>query len=141
MIFAPLAWLCAAGAAEPPPSNPGTPWPATDSLGRVLPLSNEVGAPDPERFVGIFYFLWQSTEVRSGRPNGEPYNVAQILAQDPDALKKPDSPAWGPIGVYHYWAEPLAGYYSNDDPWVLRRPLALDPRPSPRTGRSSGRRL
>jgi hypothetical protein len=55
------------------------------------------------------------------RPDGEPYNVAQILAGIPEALKKPDSPLWGPIGVYHYWAEPLVGYYANDDPWVLRR--------------------
>ena len=122
-------WLAlAAGAclgvavmASSPASNPGTPWPATDGLGRVLPLAGEVGAPRPDRFVGIFYFLWQSTEVRSGRPDGNPYNVAQILAQDPEALRKPDSPLWGPIGVYHYWAEPLVGYYANDDPWVLRR--------------------
>jgi hypothetical protein len=104
-----------------PLSNPGTPWPATDALGRVLPVATEVGGPRADRFVGIFYFLWQSTEVRQGAPGGEPYNVAEILAQDPMALKKPESPLWGPIGVYHYWAEPLVGYYANDDPWVLRR--------------------
>ena len=102
-------------------ANPGTPWPATDALGRALPTASEVGPLKSNRFVGIFYFLWQSTEVRGGTPEGEPYNVAKILAQDPEALKKPASPLWGPIGVYHYWAEPLMGYYANDDPWVLRR--------------------
>lgn len=101
--------------------NSGMPWPATDALGRRLPLAPEVGVPKTDRFVGIFYFLWQSTEVRRGAPGGQPYDVSKILAQDPDALKKPDSPLWGPIGVYHYWAEPLVGYYANDDPWVLRR--------------------
>ncbi len=112
--------LLLAGEAAPPP-NSGTPWPATDALGRRLPLAAEVGAPRTDRFVGIFYFLWQSTEVRSGAPDGRPYDVSRILAQDPDALKQPASPLWGPIGVYHYWAEPLDGYYANDDPWVLRR--------------------
>ncbi len=102
-------------------SNPGTPWPATDALGRVVPTAAEVGPPRTNRFVGIFYFTWQSTEVRSGKPDGDPFNVAQILAQDPDALKNPASPPWGPMGVYHYWAEPLAGYYANEDPWVVRR--------------------
>ena len=121
LIFLLGSACCGAVAANTADSNPGTPWPATDGLGRVLPLATEVGVPRPDRFVGIFYFLWQSTEVRAGAPGGEPYNVAQILAQDPDALKKPGSPLWGPIGVYHYWAEPLFGYYANDDPWVLRR--------------------
>lgn len=109
-----------ANEAAPAPS-PGTPWPATDALGRRLPLAPEVGGPKADRFVGLFYFLWQSTEVRRGTPDGQPYDVSKILAQDPEALKKPDSPLWGPIGVYHYWAEPLVGYYANDDPWVLRR--------------------
>ncbi|MBK9138899.1 MAG: hypothetical protein IPM17_09075 [Verrucomicrobia bacterium] len=101
--------------------NPGSPWPATDGLGRAVPTATDVGAPRTNRFVGIFYFLWQSTEVRVGRPDGQPYDVAKILAADPRALEKPDSPLWGPIGVYHFWAEPLVGYYANDDPWVLRR--------------------
>lgn len=103
------------------PLNPGTPWPARDGLGRELPLSAEVGPPKADRFVGIFYFLWQSAEVRAGTPGGDPYNVASILARDPAALEKPASPLWGPVGVYHYWAEPLLGYYANTDPWVISR--------------------
>lgn len=106
---------------EPAGANPGTPWPATDALGRPVPTAVEVGPPKPGRFVGIFYFTWQSTEIRQGRPDGRPFNVAEIFAQEPDALRKPASPLWGPIGVYHFWAEPLLGYYANDDPWVLRR--------------------
>lgn len=104
-----------------PAGNPGLPWPATDNLGRPVPMAQEVGPPRTNRFVGMFYFLWQSTEVRQGSPDGEPYNVTKILAADPGALAKPGSPLWGPIGVYHYWAEPLLGYYANDDPWILRR--------------------
>ncbi len=43
----------------------------------------------------------------------------------PDALHRPDSPLWGPRGMYHYWAEPLYGYYFSADPWVLRRHAQL----------------
>jgi hypothetical protein len=104
--------------------NPGVPWPATDALGRSLPLSEETGAPKPDRFVGIFYFL-----THDGLPKNpamaEPYNVAHILAANPAAAAKPQSPPWGAIGTSHYWGEPLFGYYNSADPWVLRRHAQL----------------
>ena len=101
--------------------NPGVPWPATDGLGRALPTPDEVGPPKPDRFVGIFYFLWHNEPDNKSPAWDGPYDVARILAKDPDALKKPDSPLWGPIGTSHYWGEPLYGYYLSTDPWVLRR--------------------
>ncbi len=121
-----LIVLCVAAAARADDGgNPGTPWPATDALGRRLPLADEVGPPKQGRFVGIFYFLWHND--RGGRsPHwNAPYDVSRILAEDPEALKKPDSPLWGPIGTYHYWGEPLYGYYLSTDPWVLRRHAQL----------------
>ena len=103
------------------PINPGTPWPATDALGRAVPTSPEVGPPRRDRFVGIFYFLWLN-ERRNRAPQYEgPYDVSKILARDPDVLRKPDSPLWGRMGQAHYWGESLYGYYLSDDPWVLRR--------------------
>lgn len=115
----------AAAATNVAPSNPGTPWPATDALGRTLPLAAQVGPPRSDRFVGIFYFLWLNE--RGGKsPNWDgPYDIARILAKDPDALTKPTSPLWGPIGMYHYWGEPLYGYYHSTDEWVLRRHAQL----------------
>ncbi len=105
--------------------NPGLPWPATDGLGRSLPLAAEAGPSQPERFVGIFYFLWLNNEGgKSPNWNG-PYDVSKILAADPEALKKPDSPLWGARGMYHFWGEPLYGYYLSQDPWILRRHAML----------------
>jgi len=106
-------------------SNPCTPWPATDALGRKLPMPAEVGAPRPDRFVGIFYFLTHSGDFSRSPGGYGPYDVAKILAQDPGAAKKPDSPLWGTIGTSHYWSEPLYGYYRSTDPWVLRRHAQL----------------
>jgi hypothetical protein len=127
--LATVAYLIGATAAfaqtGPAAINPGTPWPATDALGRKLPLSDEVGPPQPNRFVGIFYFLWHNQrEGKSPHWDG-PYDIARILAKDPAAREKPASPLWGPIGMYHYWGEPLYGYYHSADPWVLRRHAQL----------------
>jgi len=92
-----------------------------DALGRKLPTPAEAGPPRPERFVGIFYFLWLN-ERHNRSPNWEgPYDVARILQADPEAIHKPDSPLWGAIGTSHYWGQPLYGYYLATDPWVLRR--------------------
>jgi hypothetical protein len=99
--------------------NPGVPWPATDALGRCLPVGAEVGPPRAGRFVAIFYFLWH--EQRGPKV----YDVSRILAADPKAMSMPESPLWGPFGIAHYWGEPLFGYYRSDDPWVLRRHAAL----------------
>ncbi len=109
---------------EPPPVSI-LPMPATDGLGRRLPMPGEVTGPRPNRFVGMFYFLWHDN--RGGkRPDGDgPYDVSKILAIDPDAVHHPSSKLWGPIGLYHYWAEPLYGYYLSSDPWVIRRHARL----------------
>ena len=101
------------------------PLPATDGLGRALPMPGEVSGPRPDRFVGMFYFLWHDNRAGK-RPEGDgPYDISRILARDPDAIHHPRSALWGPIGMYHYWGEPLYGYYQSTDPWVIRRHARL----------------
>ncbi len=120
-----LACMTVFGQAESVAINPGVPWPARDALGRTLTPPDEAGLPKPDRFVGIFYFLWHNNPGGKCSYAEGPYDVSKILAQDPEALQKPDSPLWGPIGMYHYWGEPLYGYYFSTDPWVLRRHAQL----------------
>jgi hypothetical protein len=122
-ILAVVAFLLtlSSARAEVASEVPGVPWPATDGLGRSLPLADEVGPPRSDRFVGIFYFLWHSAPAGKSPHWDGPYDISKILRQDPDALSKPESPLWGRVGQYHYWGEPLYGYYRSDDPWVLRR--------------------
>jgi len=100
-------------AAEPRDTIPDT-WAATDALGRVLPMAEEVGAPAPNRTVGIFYFNWHAA---FGNP--AVHDIAKILAANPTA------PAWGPVHAPHYWSEPRFGYYRPDDPWVIRKQMQL----------------
>ena len=107
-------------------TNDGVPWPATDALGRELPLSTEVGAPKSGRFVGMFYFLWHDKATVATKPGGGPWDISKILEADPGAAKNPSSPLWGPPGgTFHYWGEPLYGYYQSDDEWVIRRHAQL----------------
>lgn len=100
--------------------NPCTPWPATNALGRKLPMPDEVGPPQAGRFVGILYSPWHDHHY--GKPgSGEgPTDISKLLARDPDLLRKPESPLWKGYWAC-YWGEPLFGYYSCTDPWVLRR--------------------
>ena len=100
--------------------NPGIPWPATDALDRTLPTATRSPGLRPNRTVGIFYFLWHERAI-----SDPAFNIARILAKDPDILRKPDSPRWGPARTQYYWGEPLYGYYNSMDPWVLRRHATL----------------
>lgn len=91
-------------------------WAATDALGRELPTFGQVGPPRPNRYVGIFYFLWLGEHGTGG-----PYDVTKILAREPNAINQPDNPLWGPLYAPHHWGESLFGYYLSDDEWVLRK--------------------
>ena len=101
--------------------NPGVPWPATDALGRELPLTAEVGPPKKDRFVGIFYLPWTGDEFSYG-----PYDVSKILADQPNMRTTPTFRHTGPKEWhYAYWGEPLFGYYKLTDPWVIRRHMHM----------------
>ena len=98
----------------------GGPLMAVDALGRGTP-DVEHGAPSTrkDRLVGLFYFLWL------GSSHHRPYNVTEMLEQDPDIGHKPTSPLWGGKGVYHHWGEPFYGYYYSNDEWVVRKHMKL----------------
>lgn len=91
-------------------------WVATDALGRSLPAHADVGPPRPNKFVGIFYFLWLGEHGQEG-----PFDITKILQRDPDAINQPQNPLWGPVYAPHHWGEPAFGYYLSNDEWVLRR--------------------
>ncbi|MFA6620117.1 MAG: hypothetical protein WCS90_03185 [Bacilli bacterium] len=87
----------------------------TDGLGREL----NAGDSENSRQVGMFYFLWH------GAHETGIYDITQLLANDPDDLwSLEDNPA-SPINAFHYWGEPLYGYYRSEDPWILARHLEL----------------
>lgn len=90
-------------------------WVTTDALGRTLPTQKEVGPPRANKTVGMFYFL------TFDHSSDGPYDNSKILKAHPDALNDVHNPAWGPLNTSHYWGEPLFGYYTSDDEYVLRK--------------------
>lgn len=89
-------------------------WVATDALGRKLPVGSEVRAPRKDKTVAVFYFLWHGLHGTPG-----PLDISKMLAANPK------NPAWGPVGAFHWWGEPEAGYFRSDDPWIARRNLSM----------------
>lgn len=92
-------------------------WVGADDLGRVLPGLAETGPLKPGKTVAMFYFLWLGAHDRGAGP----YDISKILAQDPGAMQKPDSPLWGPLHAPHHWGQPHLGYYRSDDKFVLAK--------------------
>ncbi len=84
-------------------------WVATDALGRSMPTNADVGAPKADKQVGIFYFLWQE------RPDDEVNDLTKIFKADPE------NPQYGGVPSFHWWGEPLFGYYVGFDPFVIRK--------------------
>ena len=83
-------------------------WVATDALGRSLPTSAETGPVRSGKTVGIFYFLWLNTQ-------GPILDLSKMLKADPA------HPPYGPRSAFHWWGEPLFGYYRSDDEFVIRK--------------------
>ena len=110
--IAALAAGTAAFADEPAWDVMADTWVATDGLGRRTPGHEEVGPPRADKTVGIFYFLWSEGQ-------NPVYDLSKILAANPE------DPKFGPPQAFHHWAEPLFGYYRDDDPYVIRKHVQM----------------
>ena len=73
-----------------------------------------------EHYVGIFYFLWLNTNsIKRGK------NIEEILAEYGSAAKNDDLAEWGRGDDIFFFAEPLYGYYSSSDEWVIRKHMEM----------------
>ncbi|MBO5077808.1 MAG: hypothetical protein J5584_09470 [Clostridia bacterium] len=105
---------------------------AVDGLGRTLSFkgdsyassqySGTVGERRGGKFVGIFYSDWHEELSRSTSIR----NVTQILStlspEEYEAAKHDfKNKIWKGNTGYHFWDEPVFGYYSTADKYVLRK--------------------
>lgn len=101
--------------------DPST-WAASDDLGRTLPDYYEVQKEDDgDRFVGMFYWSWHSEHARENKA----VNLTEIMAEYPEAKNDFSHPAWKGNTGYHFWDEPIYGYYSTTDQYVIRKQAEL----------------
>ena len=89
---------------------------STDALGRTLP---EITGYRDDRYVGLFYFIWHSGSSEYK------YDVTKLLRSNPDELWDPYDDTGISPPVMHYFNEPLFGYYSSEDPWVVRKHVEM----------------
>ncbi|MBQ3150211.1 MAG: hypothetical protein IJB86_03085 [Clostridia bacterium] len=91
----------------------------TDALGRsVISSSGE-----SDKKVGVFYFLWMGQHDK-----GFLCDNTKLLKEHPQAVQSEE--AWmaaggGNVGQFHFWGEPLFGYYTADDAWVIGRHVQM----------------
>lgn len=102
--------------------NKSDTWALTDALGRSAPEPGRENSVREGKYALIFYHLWHNDFMRSTVLGDKkaPRNVSAIFEQDPDAASK--ASLWGPEISYHYWGEPLFGFYNLDnDEYVIRK--------------------
>ncbi|MDO5114103.1 MAG: hypothetical protein Q4E67_06975, partial [Planctomycetia bacterium] len=94
-------------------------WDAMDSLDRPVVTHEKTGRPRSEKKVGIFYWTWHDKDGNVYQY--EPHNNEEKLATHPEADGDPKHPVWGSFYLRHHWGEPLLGFYTTMDTWVLRK--------------------
>ncbi len=91
----------------------------TDALGRKVKTSYG----ESEKLVGVFYFLWHAQHG-----SDRIIDNSKLVKEHPEALLSEE--AWLNAGggnqqEFHFWGEPLLGYYSADDEWVYRKHVQM----------------
>ena len=94
---------------------------ATDDYGRSVDYIAGYKT-DKERYVGLFYFTWLGWH---GNEMSGIYDISKLLDEDPTSLWDTNDNSESPLGKYHFWGEPLYGYYNSKDPWVIRKQIEL----------------
>lgn len=92
---------------------------AVDDYGRTVEV---VDPTDVEkRYVGVFYFVWLGEQGMTGI-----YDVDQLEKLGENSpLYDPDNNDESPLHQFHFASEPLYGYYSMKDPWVVARHVEM----------------
>lgn len=99
-----------------------TQWNYVDGLGRSAVNYYDAGNKNDKK-VGIFYWTWHYGFSQTNKA----FNVTNILKEYPDAKNDYNHIAWNPsktAGAF-FWNEPIWGYYTETDEYVLRKQAEL----------------
>ncbi len=93
---------------------------AVDDYGRTVEICDPSDAG--KKYVGLFYFAWLGSQDMTGI-----YDVSELekLGEDSPLYDTHDTTGQSPTHQFHFFSEPLYGYYSMRDPWVIARHVEL----------------
>lgn len=123
VILSGLGAVCASGEEQAVAQVQPSTWAAVDGLGRTLSDGTDVGGTRQDKFVGVFYWTWHYRWVH----DHEPLTTGSVLDKYPEAKNDWEHPAWGNTydGRPYFWDEPLYGFYTSTDRYVLRKHAEL----------------
>lgn len=88
------------------------------------------GVKKAGKYVGVFYFLWLGDSIngiydisKMLESYTDPYNTTNALWANSGSSGYNASVS--PQNAFHYFEEPLYGYYRSTDKWVIRKHLEL----------------
>ena len=93
---------------------------AVDDYGRTVTVADPTNTE--KRYVGVFYFAWLGSQGMTGI-----YDVNELekLGDDSPLYDTADTTGQSPTHQFHFSSEPLYGYYSMKDPWIVARHVEL----------------
>ena len=101
--------------------DPST-WAATDDLGRSLSSYDDLQKENKkDRYVGMFFWDWHTDFAKQNKA----VNLTELLAKYPEAKNDYNHPAWQENVGKYFWNEPIYGYYSSEDAYVVRKQAEL----------------
>lgn len=119
LCFMTLFGLAGTGEIQEKASEMNGSFSCTDALGREVTTS----FGESEKLVGVFYFLWHAQHGSE-----RIIDNTKLVKEHPEALLSEEE--WIKAGggnrqEFHFWGEPLLGYYSADDEWVYRKHVQM----------------
>ena len=108
-------------------------WIAQDGLDRVLSTNTQTGDVKEDKIVAIFYWTWHGDFGDGQTAYNNQQNIDKLIAmgkteRDYMTLSMSELNKLGiktAMGPYHFWDEPIYGYYDGDDEWVIRKQAEL----------------
>lgn len=93
---------------------------AVDDYGRTVTVADPTNAE--KRYVGVFYFAWLGSQGMTGIYD---VNKLEQLGDDSPLYDTNDTTGQSPTHQFHFASEPLYGYYTMKDPWIVARHVEL----------------
>lgn len=93
---------------------------AVDDYGRTVEVADPTNAE--KKYVGVFYFAWLGSQGMTGIYD---VNKLEQLGDDSPLYDTNDQTGQSPTHQFHFASEPLYGYYSMKDPWIIARHVEL----------------